>query len=84
MSRQLYIKYINHIGSTESLPVGLALKMMRKSNKMTIKSTSLKLKIHRNTLINYERNITKVPYRIFVKCVKLYGVKIVEIFFKSN
>ena len=84
MSRKLYIKYINHKGFTECLPVGLALRMMRRSKKITIISSSSKLGIHRNTLGNYERGVTKVPYGILVECTKSYGTKIVEIFFKSD
>lgn len=76
MQDKLYIKYINIHGKTEYLPAGLGLRLIRRSQKLTMKEVSILLGIHRNTLKSYEYGKTKIPMSVLMRIMKLYSVRL--------
>ena len=76
MQDKLYIKYINIYGKTEYLPAGLGLRLIRRSQKITMKEVSILLGIHRNTLRNYECDKTRIPMSVLMRMMELYGIEI--------
>jgi transcriptional regulator with XRE-family HTH domain len=73
---KLYIKYINIYGKIEYLPAGLGLRLIRRSQKLTMKEVSIRLGIHRNTLRNYECDKTRIPMSVLMRIMELYGIRL--------
>lgn len=76
MSTKSYIQYKNSKGAIEHLPIGLGLRLIRKSKKLTIKEVSKIIGVHRNTVSNYEHGKTRIPASVFMRLMKLYVVNI--------
>lgn len=76
MTERLLVRYINIYGSLEIHPIGLALRLIRRSRKLSIKEVSENLGIHRNTLRNYETGMTKIPMIVLIRLSELYDVEL--------
>lgn len=76
-----YIKYISVIDkSIEAHPIGLSLKLMRKRSKISQDNAATRIGITRNTLSNYERETSEIPFITFIKLINLYNFKILDMY----
>ena len=75
-----YLVYRDKDGRLHCHPVGLALKIMRKHNNMSLAYASDFLNIHRNTLSKYENEASKIPFVVLGKLASLYNVPVVDLY----
>lgn len=78
--KNYYLVYKDKYDRIHCHPIGLALKLMRKYNNMSLSYAASSLNIHRNTLSKYEHEESNIPLVAFVELAKLYNMSVMDLY----
>ena len=80
-----YIKFIDiNDKSTQTHPIELSLRLMRRHRNIVQADAARYIGITRNTLSNYERGISEIPFTTFMRLARLYNFKILDFYENVN
>lgn len=81
---KFYIKYVDTDATVQTHPIGLSLRLMRRHRNIVQADAARCIGITRNTLSNYEREISEIPITTFARLARLYNFKILDFYENVN